>query len=106
MWTWIPTSTRDGSPLRGEDEEEAEAEEEEDVREGEEHDQSFNVQCSDAIPFIAVVRGGMIKVLVLGVLSVVAVIGVGAVMVSHRQNMGGQSGNGRKPVRVQHTLID
>ena len=93
MWTWIPTSTRDGGPLRGEDEEEAEAEEE-DVREGEEHDQSFNVQCSDAVPFIAVVRGGMIKVLVLGVLSVVAVIVVSAVVVGHRR---GQSGNGRKP---------
>ena len=86
-----------GSPLRGEDEDEAEAEEEEDVREGEEHDQSFNVQCSDAVPFIAVVRGGMIKVLVLGVLSVVAVIGVGAVMVSHRQNMGARAEMAENP---------
>ena len=91
--------------MRGEDEEEAEAEEEEDMGEAEEDNPSFNVQCSDAIPFVAVVRGGMIKVLVLEDLSVVAVIVVSAVMVSHRR---GQSGNGRKPsdVRVQHTLID
>ena len=92
MWAWIPTSTRDGSPLRGEYEEEAKAEE--DVGEGEEDNPSFNVQCSDAVPFIAVVRGGMIKVLVLEVLSVVAVIVVSAVVVGHRR---GQSGNGRKP---------
>ena len=42
--------------------------------EAEEDNPSFNVQCSDAIPFVAVVRGGMIKVLVLGVLSVVVAI--------------------------------
>ena len=49
---WIPTSARDGGPLRGEDEEEAEAEEE-DVGEAEGDSPSFNVQFSDTVPFVA-----------------------------------------------------
>ena len=81
MWTWIPTSTRDGGPLRREDEEEAEAEEEEeeDVGKGKK-----------------TISHSMFNALTLIVIS--------AVVVSHRQNIGRQSGNDLKhsDVRAQH----
>ena len=77
---WIPTSTHNRGPLRREDEEEAEAEErEEDVGKGK---KTISHSTFNALTLIV----------------------ISAVVVSHWQNIGRQSGNDLKPsdVRAQH----